>query len=184
MEVTLLNSGGLDSAMVAKWLHGRGVSVQSVYIDTRAENRIQAMLAAEETASRYCDSHRVVSVDFGATSTHTESDGKHSIPLSSLVICTIGAADARLHGIYEVYTGHRAGASSERIEMMNDLIGSSTYFAVKPHINTPLTEAQTYTDAATLLGVSLDDLAYTHSCHSAVPCGTCHICQSRADLWA
>ena len=183
MEVNLLNSGGLDSAMVAKWLMSQGVTVHSVYIDTRAENRVQAMLASEETATRYCADHRVVSVDFGMTSTEVTPDHTTSIPLSSLLVGSVGAVDARLHGITEVYTGHRSNASADRIEMLNDFVATNPYNTVKPHINTPILTATDYASAATMLGVSLDDLSYTHSCVHAEPCGTCGVCLSRANLW-
>lgn len=184
MKVMLLNSGGLDSAIVAKWLNGQDVEVHSVHIDTFADNRIPTLASAQETADRYCNEHTVVTVDFGKGTTYSENGVAHSIPLSSLVVCSNGVAVARLYEVREVYTGHRNRSSETRIELINNLINESPFYVVKPHINTPVIEALTYADAASMLNVSLSDLSYTHSCPQHIPCGECAVCISRENLWA
>jgi 7-cyano-7-deazaguanine synthase in queuosine biosynthesis len=65
--MVLLNSGGLDSALVAKALKRLGHEVHSLHIDAGSINHLQTRAAAQTTADKYCASHHVMTLDFGHT---------------------------------------------------------------------------------------------------------------------
>ena len=71
-KVALLNSGGLDSAMVAKWLKQEGHEVHSFHIETDCVNAAQQKVAAAQTAANYCASHFVFPFKFGMIPNHWE----------------------------------------------------------------------------------------------------------------
>jgi len=56
-EIVLLNSGGLDSALMAAKYAADGENLHSLYIATRQLNEVSAKVAAQETANRFCVSH-------------------------------------------------------------------------------------------------------------------------------
>ena len=66
--VLLLNSGGLDSAIMARGLKTQlGHTVHSLHIDTDLIAAPQNKVAAATTASNWCDSHTIVPVKWGNT---------------------------------------------------------------------------------------------------------------------
>lgn len=184
MRVLLLNSGGLDSAMIAKYLHGQGVEVWSLYVDTGAENRIQAMIAAQETADRYCANHFVATVDLGQSSSQVRADGfLYSIPASSLILSGVAVSYAMLNGILEIHLGSKQNTSSERLDLMNQMIDGTNMNYPRPHLNMLLRDSLSYAQNTDILGVDYSDLSYTHSCAHDAPCGACFRCTPRAELW-
>jgi 7-cyano-7-deazaguanine synthase in queuosine biosynthesis len=73
MKVALLNSGGLDSAMLAKYLHQQGHEIWSVFIDTNMVNAVASKAAAQITATNYCDHHYNFTLKFGVVPNYWES---------------------------------------------------------------------------------------------------------------
>lgn len=72
-EILLMNSGGLDSALLAAYAtRNLGHTLHSVYIDSGQVNRIPAMAAAQTTATKFCLDHHVITVDFGQTPNYWE----------------------------------------------------------------------------------------------------------------
>jgi 7-cyano-7-deazaguanine synthase in queuosine biosynthesis len=88
-RVVLLNSGGLDSALKAKELYVAVEPVEAVVKGGATEQRAYEIYslfvhinnqvgvdkksyAAAETAARYCDSHHVVTLDFGYSPNYYE----------------------------------------------------------------------------------------------------------------
>ena len=73
-KVLLLNSGGLDSAILAKVLSGPlSHEVHSLFIATDLINNTQTEAAAQQTATNYCASHKVVPIRYGMIPNHWES---------------------------------------------------------------------------------------------------------------
>lgn len=68
MRYAILNSGGLDSALLAAKLHADGHELHSITIDTWQANRAGILPAAMETANRFCVSHKAIEVNLGQTS--------------------------------------------------------------------------------------------------------------------
>lgn len=184
MRALLLNSGGLDSAMIAKYLHGQGVEVWSLYVDTNAENRIPAMTAAQETADRYCANHFVATIDLGQSSSQVRADGElYSIPASSLILSGVAVSYAMLNGILEIYLGSKQNTSSERLDLMNQMIDGTNMNYPRPFLSMPLRDSLSYDQNVEILGVDYNDLNYTYSCAHDTPCGTCFRCVPRESLW-
>lgn len=72
LDIVLLNSGGLDSTLMAKRLFDDGRRVHSLHINSGALRNAEAEVAALETANRFCVDHHVIRVNFGYTPNHYE----------------------------------------------------------------------------------------------------------------
>lgn len=89
-KAVILNSGGLDSALVAKYAsQNLGHELHSLFIQTGLINDTQTMAAATTTASNYCQSHKIISIDLGRCPNHWESRvARENMDASSLLFYT------------------------------------------------------------------------------------------------
>jgi 7-cyano-7-deazaguanine synthase in queuosine biosynthesis len=195
-SVVLLNSGGLDSAMLAAKLQRDGFEVHSLYVDTRQVNTIAAQAAAAETARRYCASHRVILVDYGVTSAFWEteagvtlyadaldkSDVSMSIGGNHLALnASVGVAYAPYVDALEVYGAWRQEIDQSFIDRYNEINGFIENRRFRATLVTPVFALGTYEDVATFCGTTIADFAYTYSCKMGdTPCGRCARCIARA----
>jgi 7-cyano-7-deazaguanine synthase in queuosine biosynthesis len=174
-QVLLLNSGGLDSAMLAKKLQTDGFDVHSLYIDFVLEDSRPTSLAAEETAKRYCVDHKVVTLDLGISTDHMNN--------ISMLAPSIGVAYAKLLKIMEVYVGTTRAVDEAFADRYNEINQGRTVDRVKPQVYAPLFGLGVKMDTAAACDVNdITEFSYTHSCRKEIPDGTCVKCLYRADL--
>lgn len=180
-DVVLMNSGGLDSALVAKWLKDkRGHSVHSVYIKTGQVNEVVTEVAAQTTADRHCVSHRVITLDLGQTPNHWEVRGDVSAPVEmydaltpaqradykanrawqdfrqvpnqAMLNISIAVAYAKTLGIDDVYSGHRINVGREDwTDRYNEVSGANLLQVRRPNVRMPFSAVMTYLEAAKIL---------------------------------
>lgn len=169
-KVVLLNSGGLDSALVAKWLvEVAGHEVHSLFIDTRQVNRVPTSNAAKITAQKFCNSHKEIMIDFGQISNYWENfeEGTvemyqtienpqeeyysrpfqqfHVCPNLSMLFSSIGVAYAKTIGCGEVYSGHRVVLGESYIQDYNQIVNESRHEGVsRPELMIPFFDVPTY----------------------------------------
>jgi 7-cyano-7-deazaguanine synthase in queuosine biosynthesis len=118
--VVLANSGGLDSALLAASLDSSGHTVHSIFIDAGVLNSAVSAIAAEETASRFCDSHYTVKVDFGYTPNYWKIDG--SVYPYDVVADTKAKLDAspiKVGGAVEEVVGATLGVVNETSSLVS-----------------------------------------------------------------
>jgi 7-cyano-7-deazaguanine synthase in queuosine biosynthesis len=181
-EVVLLNSGGLDGAILAHKLKEDGFGIHSLYFDMGQPNHPRCSVAAEETARRYCLDHKVIKIDFGGSPADNPFGDTHSIPSSSAVLFSLGLVYAKMIGCLEVYSGHKDNITPQMVEMFNKFGYMNKLQRIRGYIVVPMCELWTYHDLRIWAGVDLNDFAYTHSCGHAKPCGECNKCIERAEL--
>jgi 7-cyano-7-deazaguanine synthase in queuosine biosynthesis len=200
-KIVLLNSGGLDSAMIAKYLQSQEHEVHSLFIDSKQINREATMLAAQETADRYCNSHKILEFDLGMHSNiydRTESiamydnlteeerrqrsDRVGACPALGLLFTSMGTAYAISIMADVTIGGFKGNFNTNMTQRFNDLVNSNTVVFYKGYLKAPLTELTDYTSVSDFLGVDFSDLSYTHSCLYNEPCGVCTKCLERSSL--
>lgn len=195
-RAVLLNSGGLDSALLAKKLKDDGFEVFSLWVNTHAIYEKQARKAAEETARKFCVSHREIVIDLGQHSNFFEdatgiamydeapnrTDKLWLCPVSPLLMCTLGIVYAKTLGASGAYAGLKHRADDFKVATFNQaaVIANSKFYT--PPLVTPFYSEATYEDVLTKAKTSPEEFAYTHSCTRPVPCGTCYKCLGRAEL--
>lgn len=200
-KVVLLNSGGLDSAMVAKYLYSKGYEVHSLFIDSNQINREATLKASQTTADRYCVSHKIISIDFGQCSNIYEENGVYKMydeltelekndnsirlygcPALGLTFTSIATAYAKMIHAQEVFAGFKGHYNYNMQERFNDLSDSNSTAFYRVYLKAPLSNCMSYVDSMTLLGMTIEDLKYSHSCTYNEPCGKCPDCLHRAEL--
>jgi len=73
MKYLVANSGGLDSALMCRKLQEDGHEVHSVFFNSHSLGYEEQMVAAAETANRFCNSHKVIEINWGYTPNHYEN---------------------------------------------------------------------------------------------------------------
>jgi len=209
--IVLLNSGGLDSAMLAKKLNDDGHVIRSLFVNSHQLNSVATGVAAAETATRFCDSHVVFDYDLGQTSnaimhgTTLEfhaydaavANGKwaqylanrsdwvlSTVPSLLIAIFGVGFGYAMLNGVQEVHSALRGGMVGPN---WLDMLGTIQHEELFPQWHpTPVLDVAAltgYAEVATWAGVAdITTLEYTHSCKEDPPCQVCAKCVARNAL--
>jgi 7-cyano-7-deazaguanine synthase in queuosine biosynthesis len=172
-QILLLNSGGFDSACLAKKLKDDGFEVHSLYIDYKVDNSEPTRISAQITADKFCVEHEVISVDFKQGYDHT--------PLQTPLCLAIGSTYAVEKDLMEVYSGSKADKEEGFTEDWNNLYRGFKLIRRTPTVILPLAKLVTYKEVADWAGVTKEDVAHTHSCRKTVKCGTCSKCLGVAD---
>ena len=200
-EVVLLNSGGLDSALLAKLLHGDGHTVHSLHLALGALNDASTLAAAQVTADRYCVSHHVIDVGYGQTSnalwdsaagvlvmhddaTQEQKDDPRfalsQYPVLAMVTTALGVGYATTLGVPVVYTGMSNELTEVSLAAFDEVCRAVNWNLPKPVIEIPWV-GLSYEQEAKSAGADLADFAYTHSCFHDPACGTCGKCLLRSE---
>ena len=194
----LLNSGGLDSGMLAAYL-SRKSPISSLFIRTGKPNDKECSIAAKITADRYCSDHNEVSVDFGMSSAYVvyEDGSKESADTADqskggrlfhcangwVVHSAIGGAYAQLRNMYEIYGAWKGNIRKDFAKAYNEFRKYQSIEIMRSMLIIPLGDLSTYEEVASFCGVNIEDFSYTHSCGWSKPCGTCRTCVERAKIW-
>jgi len=195
-KVVLLNSGGLDSALLAKKLFDEGFEVHSLWVNTKAIYEEQARLAAQTTANKFCVSHREITVDFGQHSNFFETsdevimydedpariDKLWLCPQIPLLSATLGVIYTKTIGACGCYVGFKNRIDEFKIDTFNKAMTLTNPTFYHPPLIAPFYSNETYQESITLLEVIPEDFSYTHSCTHDKPCGNCYKCINRTEV--
>lgn len=199
-EYLLLNSGGLDSAMMIAKYAADGVNLHSVFLNTRQLNEAGIKAAAQETANRYCQTHKELVFDLGQTSdfwydtntgqftmhdvsTPEQRTGFHGVcPCHFALAATAGMAYASVLGIGVVYSALRGVVDEDFPALVHGAIDAPRLSVWRPHLETPILSIASYADVASWAGVDILDFDYTVSCRMETPCGVCDKCLDRQEV--
>lgn len=199
IDVVLLNSGGLDSALLAKKLHADGHSVRSLYLRLGALNDGATEVAAQETADRFCVSHHVIDVGYGQTSNalwddaagelvmwddatqEQKDDSRFALsqyPVLAMVTTSLGVGYATTIGAPLVYSGMSNELTADSLAAFDEVCRAVNWNLPKAVVELPMA-GMTYEQEAELAGADIADFAYTHSCFHDPACGVCGKCLAR-----
>jgi 7-cyano-7-deazaguanine synthase in queuosine biosynthesis len=208
-KVLVLNSGGLDSAIMCKKLHDEGFDVVSLYVDTNTISRTQTMAAAQETADRYCSEHIVQPISYGEHSDYLCKGAEHWTydeavangkwqeyldaqgvgfifgPICSHTWSYLSQVvyHAFKRGITEVAIGYDKATYPETDRAKLETINPNGSWNIPvPEITFPLYDFNNYQEELDAINASYDDFLYTHSCRQETPCGWCDKCLKRGEL--
>ena len=202
MEVVLLNSGGLDSALLAHKLHADGHTVHSLHLLLGSLHQESARVAAQETAERYCASHFVMDVGYGQSSNYLwnkatgdfimwdvatdaqKADQRFIVgqyPAQTPLVLSLAVGYATTLMVATVYTGQGGEMTAGTIAAFDALCREVDWPVWKPVVEVPLA-TMGYAAALAYSGADILDFGYTVSCYKDVPCGTCGKCNQREDL--
>lgn len=176
-EAVLLNSGGIDSRVVAKLATDRGIILHSLFVDSNPAISEVSKASVEETA-KMCIDHEVFlwPVDWRIT----KPLGHFSMPFSGFSAQLIGAQYASYRGLKLVLVGDRKG--ERRLQNMQSLSDMFAHSFTQPvSFCAPLweTDFMTTIQKAKEKGV---DITNTYSCVANPPCGKCLSCVNRAKV--
>jgi len=178
-EVVLLNSGGIDSRVVAAMLKASEATVHSLTLDWNPGARHRVLPAALATAGMYADSHFVFEypVDWMLWSSVIR---RVRMPFAAFAAVAIGSQYAAQRDVSWVATGRRyqsvevpAGSTDQMQEVLNQSRLSSKLVLLSPVFD--LDDAGVNAKALEL-GV---DLTSTESCLEPERCATCASCKRR-----
>jgi 7-cyano-7-deazaguanine synthase in queuosine biosynthesis len=178
-----MNSGGLDSASLAKKLQADGYEVWSLYLNCHLDNEVEAKAAVEETALRYCTHHHEMDFDLGVTGTITEGDFRGVSFGTPWCFSMVGTVYARANGIYLVYTGIKGKPMpADYTKRINQLIDDVRLPVTKAHVVAPFMDEMlgSYAEILKYTQATAKEMAYTVSCAFTPPCGVCFRCVNRA----
>lgn len=192
-KVVLLNSGGVDSALVGAWLTtNQGHEVHSLYVDSLQVNRTATMAAAATTASKWCASHYVATLDFGLSTNYWETIGEplvemhalltpeqqadykatrpfqdfHVLPNANMVCTSLGVAYAKGIVATDVYSGHRVVVDDAYLDEYSRMAEMSRHRLARPQFYAPFHSSISYMDALTILfgrEPTPEDIAYAQA---------------------
>jgi len=192
-KVILLNSGGVDSRVVAAMCHRDGWEIHSLYFDINQDNRERCMKAAQRTADLYCKEHTVVPLSVLDIKTNPFAGGR-GVAHSSLLNHMLAAMFSSKWGITYIVSGQKSDVAGTSIGGKGGLsyiytlqkVFNQNQVIKPPIIMMPFADHEMdYTpvfDIAKELKVPLDDTA---SCGNVVPCYTrkeetpCYKCKDR-----
>jgi 7-cyano-7-deazaguanine synthase in queuosine biosynthesis len=179
-KILLANSGGLDSAIIARKLHEDGYEVHSLYVNSHCLGWEQAMLSAQETADRYCVSHKVIDIDWGYTPNHYEDVDTFVMydqavaqnldpatlprlwsgpPNMGMVIMSIAVSYAKTLGINECCGGFAGTRSQEMYDIYNSAQLANTNPRWRPVYHAPYGAMDTE-EALAMTGYTREDFPW------------------------
>lgn len=175
MKILLLNSGGLDSALVAYKLKKDGHEVGSLHIKY---SNMADRPEAEETAKRYCTEH-IVHEQFIPEARVEIDSTKNSFNV--LQCLTVGMVYAKRYGYDLVVGGFKGNVVKGFTEHFNKLNDFNTLNRTRTMIECPLEGMMHYDEVLKWAEADVKDFAYTYSCECG-DLGTCTKCYERKEL--
>lgn len=187
-RVLLLNSGGPDSACLAKILRRDfpEASITSLWIDFGAMNAEATKAASAHTAKLWCDDHKTVPIDFGFFSNASLKDDrahKPQAPFITEMTLSIGLS----YGSHLEADFVAAAFKGDIIRVPGYENVANWFFHVisngyhRPDLLLPFASSkyQTYPSVMERADLTPADLRYTVSCEQKTPCGICGKCVDR-----
>lgn len=179
IDAILLNSGGIDSRVVACLAQNAGYRLHSFFVDSNEKIRDVARPAAQKTADLYCSDHFVFPypVDWCIE----RGGGKFGTTYPLLMSHTLGAQYALFNGIGVIFSGQKSeGTPDDFITPMNwqlsHALQHKKVVAYAPLYNRAFAEV---VELAKQFSVPLED---TYSCGKVPACGKCFTCKKRASV--
>lgn len=178
IDAVLLNSGGIDSRVLAKLAHDAGYIVHSLFINANKKLTRPATKAAAKTAKLYCQTHEVFDypLDWGV-----KKGEAHGVGFNAMMSHTLGAQYAIANGWNVLFSGARSQGRGDRY-MENLRFMLQRGLQTKPvDILTPLWSRKFADVQAIAMGLDIP-LNDTHSCTKHPACGTCAVCIKRQQI--
>jgi 7-cyano-7-deazaguanine synthase in queuosine biosynthesis len=178
-EAVLLNSGGIDSRVVAHMMHEKGWELHSLHVPWNAHNRDASIEAAQRTADRYCKGHLV------ANQPNDWVLGKDGTPVGLThtegYMHILAATYAHHLGAEYVVSGlHQDAVTGDWRRAFLDLLGAAK-MRKPPVFVFPLYDSEDW-DAGARRAKELGlDVSDTVSCWQYPPCGECQKCHIRKE---
>lgn len=181
-KILVANSGGLDSAILCRKLNEDGFEVHSVYFDFGRPDEVAAQAAAQTTATNYCVSHKVITVDFGVSPRHYESIDFFMMeddaiaqgltgankptqtlwagpPNLGMVVNSLIVSYAKMLGITECAGGMSGARTQEYFDLYNTAQSMNTSLRWRPVLTVPY-GAMSRTEALTFTGYLESDFPW------------------------
>lgn len=190
LKILLLNSGGLDSLVVANYLNGTGNELYSLYVDLGQMNSERAKISAKRIADKYCTlGHEIITVSSDLRDTFSTSNGliknsyKRNVPTNPVVIIGLGVILAYNLDIKYISTGHKADTGrnvNDFRESVYNLIQNN--FREPRILMNPIGHFTTFEETLKKAfdeGLTLEEINLTVSCPEIEPCGKCVKCKGR-----
>jgi len=182
--VVLLNSGGVDSRVVAAMLKASDMEIHSLFIDWHFGVSAEAGAAAKLTADTYAVDHEVIRFPLDWTRWHDRL-GRRWFPFTGPTAIAIGSSYAGFMeaewlavGVRrESYTDHTWPEAAQRLLATSGI--TKPIALLLPVYD--MDDAQVAAKGVEL-GVDMDT---TWTCTASPQCGTCRGCRRRRDqgLW-
>lgn len=172
----ILNSGGIDSRVLAKLAKDAGYTLHSLFIDANKQISPVSIPAAKKTAELYCEDHHVF--DFPEDWTMEKAKGIFGIPYLAMMSHSIGSMYTLKKGFDTLFAGARSqGRSQKYLDSLNYCLNNA--IMTRPiQLLTPIFN-KTFDDVqivAKNLSIPLED---TYSCNRYPACGRCRVCLQR-----
>lgn len=176
VDAIILNSGGIDSRVLAKLARDAGYKLHSLFINANKEITDIASKASAKTAELYCVDHFVF--DFPVDWTCQKTPQNYGIPFLAMLAHTLGAQYATFKGYDTVFVGARSqGRNQKYLDSLNycleRAIMTKSVTMLAPLFDTTFNGVQAL---AKELQVPLED---TYSCNHFPADGTCPVCLQR-----
>lgn len=180
-KVLLLNSGGVDSRLVAAWLKTQGHEIVGLYLDIGHGNVNRAKLAAQRTADLVGAEHHEWSLRPVFELMVPNPKEFFSIPFMTAWLFLTGAVAARALGCDYFASGVKAGLGTEAVWSKTQELINLSRVADPVVLLHPLSDCSTYSEAIALVGDAAKDVPLndTVSCNLAAPCTWCLKCEER-----
>jgi len=177
-KILVANSGGLDSAIICRKLQEDGYEVHSLFVNSKCLGWEESIVAAQETANRFCASHKVIDIDWGYTPNNYEDANFFMMyddavaqgvtptqklwsgpPNMGMVIMSITVSYAKVLGISECAGGFAGTRSQEMYDIYNSAQSANNNLRWRPIYHAPYGSMDT--DAALeLTGYSREDFPW------------------------
>lgn len=182
-KAVLLNSGGIDSLLVARRYKLEGWELHSLHLPLNKHNRGRSKRAAKKIARMYCASHNVarrpddwLADDLGRNKKYT------GYPHTVFFAHMVAAQYAHHIGADYVISGLQHDAVTPGV--LEDYAVALRHSKLTPppvFIAPYLYDGNRIEDLADAMESGVD-LGMTQSCWSASPCGECNKCRMRKKL--
>lgn len=180
MKAVLLNSGGLDSALIAHKLKADGYEIYSVFVNAHCKNSEACRAAAKITADKYCVNHREIDLNFGYEPNYFVGEILMQLKNHAMVMFSLGVSYASHLGIDEVYAGSKANVTEAYADKYNEYANENRHTGVtRAKLVLPIWNKYDYQAVAEWAGADLADFDYPYSCRYSEPCMGCSKCIRR-----
>lgn len=189
-RAVLLNSGGLDSLLVAKMYYDKGWEVHSLYVDYGGFSRERELRSSRKIADKYCTSHTVVEIKANYLSENPKEEHYTIRRMAHTRPIFIGAAASYAHelkidhilwGVARKKSGPSYFTSLD--EVINDqTIGELFHIELITPLDYDSAVPEVYMALVKLHGVTIEEMEETVSCHMEQRCGSCTKCITREKM--
>lgn len=185
-KAILLNTGGLDTLISARIMHGQGWELSSLYFDIGQLNNEVAKPSIQRIADKYCINHETIDLTGVAPFMVMKKNNLYGIPFQSGVVMMLGASYAFSKGYDYIVTGQKLDSARPAfypalMEFLasHTVVDNSVVF-IRP-VETLLHITQVVGKGKEL-GLTFEEMAATVSCNIHPACGICPKCKERMAL--